>query len=83
MTTLKDVSDDKPVKRHRLRWTLLILLGVLILALIWFGFTTHPEITALRNIIHSKVVQVLGGPWVMPARKLVALGKPELQVKAA
>jgi hypothetical protein len=60
----KDGSSDQPVKRHRLRWTLLILGGVLILGLIWFGYTTHPEVTALRNIIHYKVVKALGGPRV-------------------
>ena len=64
VTAQKDPSGDTPVKRHRLRLTLLILLGVLILALLWFGFTAHPEVTALRNIVHYKVIEALGGPRV-------------------
>ncbi|NIV34788.1 MAG: hypothetical protein GWN58_36615, partial [Anaerolineae bacterium] len=67
MTAKKDVTRDKPAKRHRLRWTLLILLGILVLALFWFGFTAHPEVTALRNIVHYKVVEALGGPRVRTA----------------
>jgi len=62
VTAQKDTYSDVPVKRHRLRWTLLTLLGVLMLALVWFGFTAHPEVTALRNIVHYKIVQALGGP---------------------
>ena len=64
MTEQIDKSSNKPVKRRRLRWTLLTLLGVLLVALFWFGFTTHPEVTALRNIVHYKVVEALGGPRV-------------------
>ena len=64
MTAQKGASSHRPVKRHRLRWTLLILLGGLILALFWFGFTAHPEVTALRNILHYKAVEALGGPRV-------------------
>ena len=64
MTVKRDEASDKPGKRHRLRWTLLILAGILLLALVWFGFTAHPEVTALRNIVHYKVVKALGGPRV-------------------
>jgi dienelactone hydrolase len=64
VTTQKDGSSDKPVKKKRLRWILLILFGLLLLGLVWFGYTTHPEITGLRNIIHHKLVKALGGPRV-------------------
>jgi len=36
----------------------------MLLGLVWFGYTTHPEVTALRNIVHYKVVKALGGPRV-------------------
>ena len=64
MALTKNASRKRPAKRHRLRWTLLTLLGVLLLALFWFGYTSHPEVTALRNIVHYEVVQALGGPRV-------------------
>ena len=64
MVVPSDSSGEKPKKRRRLRWTLLIVFGLLLLGLIWFGYTTHPEVTALRNIIHYKVVKALGGPRV-------------------
>jgi hypothetical protein len=64
VTAQNDAASNKPVKRHRLRWTLLILGGALLVALVWFGFTAHPEVTALRNIVHYEVVEALGGPQV-------------------
>jgi hypothetical protein len=48
----------------RLRWVLPILAGLVLLGLVWFGYTADAEITALRNIVHYKVVQALGGPRV-------------------
>ncbi len=46
----------------RLRWILLLLAGAIVLGLVWFSYTTDPEITGLRNILHYGVVQWLGGP---------------------
>jgi hypothetical protein len=40
------------------------LAGLLILGLVWFGLTTDPKVTALRNMAHYKVVKALGGPKV-------------------
>ncbi|MCL7454482.1 MAG: carboxypeptidase-like regulatory domain-containing protein, partial [Anaerolineae bacterium] len=47
-----------------LRWVLPILAGLLIVGLVWFGYTADPEITALRNVVHYKAVEVQGGPRV-------------------
>ena len=35
MTAQNDAASNKPVKRHRLRWTLLILGGALLVALVF------------------------------------------------
>jgi hypothetical protein len=47
-----------------LRWILPALAGLLILGLVWFGLTTDPKVTALRNVAHYKAVKALGGPKV-------------------
>jgi hypothetical protein len=47
--------------RRRLSWILAALAGLLLLALVWFGLSSDPEITALRNTVHYRVVQWLGG----------------------
>jgi hypothetical protein len=52
------------VPKKRLLWSLLILFGLLLLALVWFGYGDHPEITGLRNLIHYRLVKALGGPHV-------------------
>jgi dienelactone hydrolase len=49
---------------RRLRWILLLLAGAILLGLVWFSYTSDPEITGLRNILHYRVVQWLGGPRV-------------------
>ena len=64
MTTQSGSSGGTRAKGKRLRWILLILSGLLVLSLVWFGYTTHPEVTGLRNIIHYKVVKAMGGPRV-------------------
>lgn len=48
----------------RLRWILLILAGLLVLGLVWLGFTADAKISALRNVLHYQVVKWLGGPRV-------------------
>jgi len=48
--------------RRRLAWILLALGLLLLVALVWFGYSADPEITALRNIVHYRVVKGLGGP---------------------
>jgi hypothetical protein len=52
--------------RHRnwIRWTLLIVAGILLLCLVWFSYSADSEITALRNVVHYQVVKALGGPKV-------------------
>jgi hypothetical protein len=49
---------------RRTRWLLLLLAGLLALSLAWFGYTTDATITGLRNIVHYKAVQAMGGPNV-------------------
>jgi hypothetical protein len=49
---------------RRLRWILLLLVGAILLGLVWFSYTTDPEITGLRNILHYRVVRWFGGPRV-------------------
>jgi dienelactone hydrolase len=49
---------------RRLCWILLFLAGVLLLGLVWFSYTADSQITGLRNILHYRVVQWLGGPRV-------------------
>ncbi|MFN2291230.1 MAG: carboxypeptidase regulatory-like domain-containing protein, partial [Anaerolineae bacterium] len=62
MTGEGESSTGKRRTTSRLRWIPLILLGLLLLGLAWFAYTADPEITALRNVVHYKVVQILGGP---------------------
>jgi hypothetical protein len=45
-----------------IRWLVLGLGGLVVLAGLWFAFTRDPEITALRNVVHYQVVTFLGGP---------------------
>ena len=47
-----------------LRWCLLSLAGVVLLASLWFGYSSDPKVTGLRNVIHYQVVKRLGGPKV-------------------
>jgi pimeloyl-ACP methyl ester carboxylesterase len=49
---------------RRLRWFLLSLAGFVLLATVWFGYSTDPKVTGLRNIVHYQVVKRLGGPRV-------------------
>jgi hypothetical protein len=42
----------------------LILIGLLLLAWVWFSYSADPKVTGLRNVIHYKIVKQLGGPWV-------------------
>jgi hypothetical protein len=46
---------------RRFRWILLGFLGLVLVALTWFGYSANPEITALRNVIHYQAVKRLGG----------------------
>ena len=57
-------SSSPRGEARRLRWILPILAGLLLLGLAWLSFTADPEITALRNVVHYKVVQAVGGPRV-------------------
>ncbi len=45
-------------------WLLAIALGLLLLALLWFGYSADPKVTALRNVVHYQVVKSLNGPQV-------------------
>ena len=47
-----------------LRWCLLSLAGVVLLASLWFGYSSDPKVTGLRNVFHYQVVKRLGGPKV-------------------
>jgi dienelactone hydrolase len=49
---------------HRGRWILLSLAGLLLLALVWLNYTVDPNVTALRNVLHYRVVKALGGPRI-------------------
>ncbi len=59
--------------RKPLRWALLILLGILLLALVWFVSTGDAEISALRNILQYKAVTALGGPKMLSGQPAGAL----------
>jgi len=48
----------------RLRWLLLILVGLVLLALVWFTYSADAKVAALRNVAHYKAVMALGGPKV-------------------
>lgn len=69
---------------RRWRWVLAALAGLLFLAMIWFGYSADPEITALRNMVHYQAVERLGGVEVRldePAGRLAgrvydAAGEP-------
>lgn len=50
--------------RRRFRITFLISLGVVLVAMIWFGLSSNARITGLRNVLHYNMVQRLGGPRV-------------------
>jgi len=47
-----------------LRWCLLSLAGVVLLASLWFGYSSDPKVTGLRNVLHYQVIKRLGGPKV-------------------
>ena len=47
-----------------LRWCLLSLAGLVLLASLWFGYSADPKVTGLRNVVHYQVVKRLGGPNV-------------------
>ncbi len=49
---------------RRLRWILAILAGLVVAALVWLGYSPDPEITALRNVVHYRVVERLGSAKV-------------------
>ena len=49
---------------RRLRWILAVLAGLVLAALVWLGYSPDPEITALRNVVHYRVIQRLGGAEV-------------------
>jgi dienelactone hydrolase len=51
---------------RRFRWILLIFLGLLLLALVWFELSSNPKITGLRNIVHYRIVEWSGGLKVRP-----------------
>jgi dienelactone hydrolase len=46
------------------RWALLVVVALLLLGAIWFRFSADPTITGLRNILHYRAVEWLGGPRV-------------------
>ena len=48
----------------RIRWIVLILIGILFLGLAWLSLSTDAKLTGLRNLIQYKVVEQLGGPRV-------------------
>ncbi len=48
----------------RLRWFLLIPAGLLILAAVWFSYSTDAKVSGLRNLLHYKLVQRFGGATV-------------------
>jgi hypothetical protein len=50
--------------RRRLRWTLLVLAGLLILGLVWFNYSSDAKISGLRNVLYYQLVKRLGGPKV-------------------
>lgn len=50
--------------RKSLRFTLPILFGVVLVAMVWFGLSSNARITGLRNVLHYNLVQRLGGPRV-------------------
>jgi hypothetical protein len=43
---------------------LLVLSGLVLMGLVWFGYSADPEITGLRNLIHYQLIKALGGPHV-------------------
>lgn len=57
-------GEPKALMGRRLRWILLFLAGIIVLGLVWFSYTTDSQITSLRNILHYRVVQWLGGSRV-------------------
>lgn len=50
--------------KKRFRWIVLILIGILLLGLAWFELSSNPKITALRNIVHYRIVEWAGGARV-------------------
>jgi dienelactone hydrolase len=48
--------------KKRVWWIVLVLVALVFLALVWFGYSADPEITGLRNILHYQAVKGMGGP---------------------
>lgn len=57
-------GEPRAERPKRLRWLLLVLAALLLLALVWFLYTSDAEIVALRNVLHYRVVKRLGGVQV-------------------
>jgi hypothetical protein len=57
-------GEPKYLMGKGIRRLLLLLAALLLLGLVWFGFSADPEVTALRNIGHYRVVKAVGGPKV-------------------
>lgn len=59
-------TDGEPMTRRGkgIRWLLLLLAALLLLGLVWFGFSADPKITAVRNIGYYRLVKAVGGPKV-------------------
>jgi hypothetical protein len=47
---------------RRILWIAAVLGGLLLLGVLWFSFTADPEVSALRNVVHYRVVKAMGGP---------------------
>ena len=43
----------------------LVLVGLLLAGLIWFGYSADARVTALRNILYYRAVKALGGPRML------------------
>lgn len=58
-----ETRSTRPSKKP-LAWLLFLLAGPLFLGCIWFSCTTEPKITALRNVVHYRVIKAMGGPQI-------------------
>jgi fermentation-respiration switch protein FrsA (DUF1100 family) len=61
LTTIKREKPKTGCRPRWLRWVLLTLFGFLFLGVIWLSLTTNAKIAGLRNVVHYKIVERLGG----------------------
>ncbi len=60
--TMTSKTTAKRRSKRPLVWLPFLLAGLIFLGSIWFCYSAEPKVTALRNVVHYRVVKATGGP---------------------